>query len=314
MRNSLFGSLEDVYDEKNKQNSSNDIPIKISKKTPILDNFGRNLTDLAEKNLLDNVIGRESEIQRAIQILGRRKKNNPVLLGEAGTGKTAIVEGLAIKIIEGKVPISLQGKKIYTIELTSLVAGSKYRGQFEERLKALCDELIANPDVIIFLDELHTLVGAGNSSGSLDAANILKPALARGEIQCIGATTYNEYRKYIESDLALDRRFQKVVINPTSVSDTIQILKNICKKYEDHHGVIYSDYILDICTTLSEKYITDRFLPDKAIDIMDEVGSHIFIKNSSYPKEIKEYDEKVKKYKEMKTEAVRKKNYEKAVN
>lgn len=312
----IFNSLGDMYDDeeendrpspKNKKTAKS-----TSKKTPILDNFGRDLTDLAEKNLLDPVIGRKSEIERVTQILGRRKKNNPVLIGEAGTGKTAIVEGLALQISSGEVPLSLQGKRVYTLDLTSLVAGTKYRGQFEERLKALIDELASNPQIIIFLDELHTLVGAGNSSGSLDAANILKPALARGEIQCIGATTYDEYRKNIESDHALDRRFQKVTVDPTSVEDTITILKNIRKKYEDHHSVSYSDSILEQCVILSERYITDRYLPDKAIDIVDEVGSRIHIKKASYPDEIKEIEEKMKKFRDMKADAVSRQLYEKA--
>jgi ATP-dependent Clp protease ATP-binding subunit ClpC len=312
----IFNSLGDMYDdeeENDRPSPKNKKTLKSpSKKTPILDNFGRDLTDLAEKNLLDPVIGRKSEIERVTQILGRRKKNNPVLIGEAGTGKTAIVEGLALQISSGEVPLSLQGKRVYTLDLTSLVAGTKYRGQFEERLKALIDELASNPQIIIFLDELHTLVGAGNSSGSLDAANILKPALARGEIQCIGATTYDEYRKNIESDHALDRRFQKVTVDPTSVEDTITILKNIRKKYEDHHSVSYSDSILEQCVILSERYITDRYLPDKAIDIMDEVGSRIHIKKASYPDEIKEIEEKMKKFRDMKADAVSRQLYEKA--
>lgn len=312
----IFNSLGDMYDEEEENDRPSPRNKKIvkltSKKTPILDNFGRDLTDLAEKNLLDPVIGRKSEIERVTQILGRRKKNNPVLIGEAGTGKTAIVEGLALQISSGEVPLSLQGKRVYTLDLTGLVAGTKYRGQFEERLKALIDELASNPQIIIFLDELHTLVGAGNSSGSLDAANILKPALARGEIQCIGATTYDEYRKNIESDHALDRRFQKVTVDPTSVEDTITILKNIRKKYEDHHSVLYSDSILEQCVILSERYITDRYLPDKAIDIVDEVGSRIHIKKASYPDEIKEIEEKMKKFRDMKADAVSRQLYEKA--
>jgi ATP-dependent Clp protease ATP-binding subunit ClpC len=316
----IFNSLGDMYDDEEEDNfgkSSRDKKFagsskSTTKKTPVLDNFGRDLTDLAEKNLLDPVIGRKSEIERVTQILGRRKKNNPVLIGEAGTGKTAIVEGLALQIASGEVPLSLQGKRVYTLDLTSLVAGTKYRGQFEERLKALIDELTANPQIIIFLDEIHTLVGAGNSSGALDAANILKPALARGEIQCIGATTYDEYRKNIESDHALDRRFQKVTVEPTSVQDTIMILKNIRKKYEDHHSVAYSDAILEECVLLSERYITDRYLPDKAIDIMDEVGSRIHIKKASYPDEIKEMEERMKKFRDMKADAVSRQLYEKA--
>jgi len=315
----IFNSLGDMYDDDEEDNFSKSSKDKKStnsgksiKKTPVLDNFGRDLTDLAEKNLLDPVIGRKSEIERVTQILGRRKKNNPVLIGEAGTGKTAIVEGLALQISNGEVPLSLQGKRVYTLDLTGLVAGTKYRGQFEERLKALIDELISNPQIIIFLDELHTLVGAGNSSGALDAANILKPALARGEIQCIGATTYDEYRKNIESDHALDRRFQKVTVEPTSVADTIMILKNIRKKYEDHHSVTYSDAILEECVLLSERYITDRYLPDKAIDIMDEVGSRIHIKKASYPDEIREMEEQMKKFRDMKADAVSRQLYEKA--
>jgi ATP-dependent Clp protease ATP-binding subunit ClpC len=314
----IFNSLGDMYDDEEEafeRASREKKPTgsaSKSKKTPVLDNFGRDLTDLAEKNLLDPVIGRKSEIERVTQILGRRKKNNPVLIGEAGTGKTAIVEGLALQISSGEVPLSLQGKRVYTLDLTSLVAGTKYRGQFEERLKALIDELTANPQIIIFLDEIHTLVGAGNSSGALDAANILKPALARGEIQCIGATTYDEYRKNIESDHALDRRFQKVTVEPTTAEDTILILKNIRKKYEDHHSVSYSDSVLEQCVILSERYITDRYLPDKAIDIIDEVGSRIHIKKASYPDEIKEMEERCRKLRDQKADAVSRQMYEKA--
>lgn len=315
----IFNSLGDMYDDEeeaferaSRDKRSGSGSKASAKKTPVLDNFGRDITDLAEKNLLDPVIGRKSEIERVTQILGRRKKNNPVLIGEAGTGKTAIVEGLALQIASGEVPLSLQGKRVYTLDLTSLVAGTKYRGQFEERLKALIDELTANPQIIIFLDELHTLVGAGNSSGALDAANILKPALARGEIQCIGATTYDEYRKNIESDHALDRRFQKVTVEPTSVEDTILILKNIRRKYEDHHSVIFSDAVLEECVVLSERYITDRYLPDKAIDIIDEVGSRIHIKKASYPEEIKEMEEQARKLRDQKADAVSRQMYEKA--
>ncbi len=315
----IFNSLGDMYDDEeeaferaSRKDKKQEGGPRSSKKTPVLDNFGRDITDLAEKNMLDPVIGRKSEIERVTQILGRRKKNNPVLIGEAGTGKTAIVEGLALQIASGEVPLALQGKRVYTLDLTSLVAGTKYRGQFEERLKALIDELTANPQIIIFLDELHTLVGAGNSSGALDAANILKPALARGEIQCIGATTYDEYRKNIESDHALDRRFQKVTVEPTSVEDTILILKNIRKKYEDHHSVTYSDAVLVECVVLSERYITDRYLPDKAIDIIDEVGSRIHIKKASYPEEIKEMEEQARKLRDQKADAVSRQMYEKA--
>ena len=243
--------------------------------TPILDNFSRDLTMLASLDELDPVIGRKNEIRRIAQTLSRRKKNNPILIGEPGCGKTAIVEGLAMIIHEGKCPRNLLDKRIVSLELTSLVAGTKYRGQFEERMKAVLDELRDNKEIIIFIDEIHTVVGTGNSSGNLDAANIFKPALARGEVQCIGATTLDEYREKIEKDGALDRRFQKVHIEPTTLEETLQILENIKNKYEDHHKVIYSEETLKNCVILADRYITEREFPDKAIDILDEVGSKV---------------------------------------
>ena len=302
-------SFGDVYDD------SEDQPRERKKertKTPVLNSFGRDLTKLAKEGKLDPIIGREREIERITQILGRRKKNNPVLIGESGTGKTAIVEGLANRIVEGNVPLSLQEKQIYMLDMTSMVAGTKYRGQFEERIKAVVEELLQNPHIIIFLDEIHTMVGAGNSSGSLDAANILKPALARGEIQCIGATTFDEYRKSIESDSALERRFQKVVVEAPSVSETIEIIKNIRNKYEDHHSVTYSDVIIEKSVILSERYITDRQLPDKAIDIIDEVGSRVYLKKNNLPAEILEMETDLKIVESKKMESVQRQQYEKA--
>jgi ATP-dependent Clp protease ATP-binding subunit ClpC len=310
----MKASYGDIYNEREYESEkpSNNQSPKKTVKTPILDSFGRDLTHLAEMKKLDPIVGREEEIERITQILGRRKKNNPVLIGEAGTGKTAIVEGLANRIVEGNVPLTLQGKKIYTIEMTTLVAGTKYRGQFEERMKALVDELIANPNIIIFLDEIHTMVGAGGGSGSLDAANIFKPALARGEIQCVGATTFDEYRKHIESDAALDRRFQKVVVEPPTAEETIQIISNIKTKYEEHHNVLYSNNVIEKSVYLSERYITDRQLPDKAIDIIDEVGSRVHLKKINLPPEIKELEDSLKNEKRKKNEAVNKQQYEKA--
>ncbi|MFM1807975.1 MAG: hypothetical protein RLZZ242_700, partial [Bacteroidota bacterium] len=242
-------------------------------KTPVLDNFGRDLTELAEQNKLDPVVGREKEIERVSQILSRRKKNNPLLIGEPGVGKSAIAEGLALRIVQKKVSRILYNKRVITLDLASLVAGTKYRGQFEERMKAVMNELEKNKDIILFIDEIHTIVGAGGATGSLDASNMFKPALARGEVQCIGATTLDEYRQYIEKDGALERRFQKVMVAPTSVDETIEILKNIRERYEDHHNVTYTDEALEACVTLTNRYISDRFLPDKAIDALDEAGS-----------------------------------------
>ena len=283
-----------------------------SKKTTALDNFGQDITKLASENKLDPVIGREDEIHRVIQILGRRKKNNPVLVGEPGVGKTAIVEGLALRIIEGKVPVSLQGKRVYGLEMSSLVAGTKYRGQFEERMKAIMEELIQNKDIIIFIDEMHTMVGAGGASGSLDASNIIKPALARGEIRCIGATTFDEFRENIETDGALDRRFQQVTVDPPSLEDTITILSNIREKYQDHHCVKYTDENIDLIVKLADRYVTDRYFPDKAIDIMDEVGSFKHLTQMKVPQKIKKMEEGKSKKVDEKVESVNRQDYESA--
>src|SRR6187551_2037942 len=255
-------------------------------KTPVLDNFGRDITKLAETGTLDPIVGREKEIERVSQILSRRKKNNPILIGEPGVGKSSIAEGLALRIVQRKVSRVLFGKRVVTLDLASLVAGTKYRGQFEERMKAVMNELEKNPDVILFIDEIHTIIGAGGASGSMDASNMFKPALARGEIQCIGATTLDEYRQYIEKDGALDRRFQRVLIEPASIDESIEILKNIKEKYEEHHGVTYTDEAINACVALTTRYITDRFLPDKAIDALDEAGSRVHISNIHVPPSI----------------------------
>jgi len=278
-------------------------------KTPTLDNFGRDLTALAAEGKLDPVIGREKEIERVSQILSRRKKNNPLLIGEPGVGISAIAEGLALRIMQKKVSRVLFGKRVITLDLASLVAGTKYRGQFEERMKAIMTELEKNRDVILFIDELHTIVGAGSSTGSLDASNMFKPALARGEIQCIGATTLDEYRQYIEKDGALERRFQKVMVEPTSVEETILILNQIKDKYEDHHNVTYTDEAIAACVNLTSRYITDRFLPDKAIDAMDEAGSRVYIKNMKVPTDIIEYEKQIEEIKELKQKAVKAQDY-----
>ncbi|WP_276391070.1 ATP-dependent Clp protease ATP-binding subunit [Eudoraea chungangensis] len=281
-------------------------------KTPVLDNFGRDLTRLAEDNKLDPVVGREKEIERVSQILSRRKKNNPLLIGEPGVGKSAIAEGLALRIINKKVSRILYGKRVVTLDLASLVAGTKYRGQFEERMKAVMNELEKNDDVILFIDEIHTIVGAGGATGSLDASNMFKPALARGEIQCIGATTLDEYRQYIEKDGALERRFQKVMVEPTTVEETIEILKNIKGKYEDHHNVNYTDEALIACVKLTNRYMTDRFLPDKAIDALDESGSRVHIINMDVPKQILELENQLEDVRELKNSVVKKQRYEEA--
>ena len=283
---------------------------KYKKTSLILDTYGTNLSKRAIEGKLDPVIGRTDEILRVIQILGRRRKNNPVLVGEPGVGKTAIVEGLALKMVEGNVPVSLQGKVIYTLELSTIVAGTKYRGQFEERMKSIVDELILNPHVIVFIDELHTLVGAGGSTGSLDASNIIKPALARGEIRCIGATTFDEFRENIEGDGALDRRFQKVVIEPPSLEETIEILSNIRHKYEEHHCVSYSDEVINLIVKLADRYIMDRFFPDKAVDILDEVGSYKHLTNMKVPPGIKALEEKLVQKENAKRKAVSRQLYE----
>ena len=281
-------------------------------RTPVLDNFGRDLTKMAEDNKLDPIVGREKEIERVAQILSRRKKNNPILIGEPGVGKTAIAEGLALRIIQKKVSRVLFGKRVVTLDLASLVAGTKYRGQFEERMKAVMNELEKSPDVILFIDELHTIVGAGGASGSLDASNMFKPALARGEIQCIGATTLDEYRQYIEKDGALARRFQVVMIDSTSVEETIQILDNIKEKYEDHHHVSYTKEAIDACVKLSDRYISDRFLPDKAIDVLDEAGARVHINNIHVPDDIVKFEEAIEDVKKEKNRVVKSQKYEEA--
>ena len=281
-------------------------------KTPVLDNFGRDLTELAEQDKLDPVVGREKEIERVSQILSRRKKNNPLLIGEPGVGKSAIAEGLALRIVQKKVSRILYNKRVITLDLASLVAGTKYRGQFEERMKAVMNELEKNKDVILFIDEIHTIVGAGGATGSLDASNMFKPALARGEVQCIGATTLDEYRQYIEKDGALERRFQKVIVAPTSIDETIEILKNIRERYEDHHNVSYTDEAIEACVSLTNRYISDRFLPDKAIDALDEAGSRVHIINMNVPKQILELEQKLEDTRALKNEVVKKQKYEEA--
>jgi len=281
-------------------------------KTPVLDNFGRDLTKAAEEDRLDPVVGREKELERIAQILSRRKKNNPILIGEPGVGKSAIAEGLALRIVQRKVSRALFNKRIVTLDIASLVAGTKYRGQFEERMKALLNELEKTPDVILFIDELHTIVGAGGASGSLDASNMFKPALARGEIQCIGATTLDEYRQHIEKDGALERRFQKVLIDPTSADETIEILNNIKKKYEDHHLVNYSPEAIKACVSLTSRYVTDRCLPDKAIDALDEAGSRVHITNIRVPENIINIEAKIDTVREEKTRAIKSQKYEQA--
>lgn len=320
--------------EQNKQSSQSDItgsaassdddyaeeesfsaPKKVSdikSKTPVLDNFGRDLTRAAEDGKLDPIVGREKEIERVSQILSRRKKNNPILIGEPGVGKSAIAEGLALRIVQRKVSRVLFNKRVVTLDLASLVAGTKYRGQFEERMKAVMNELEKSPDVILFIDEIHTIVGAGGASGSLDASNMFKPALARGEIQCIGATTLDEYRQFIEKDGALDRRFQKVIVEPASDAETLEILNRIKDKYEEHHNVTYTPEALEACVTLTTRYITDRFLPDKAIDALDEAGSRVHLTNIHVPQSIIDIEEEIEKIKSEKSIVVRSQKYEEA--
>ncbi len=281
-------------------------------RTPVLDNFGRDLTKLAEEDKLDPIVGREKEIERVAQILSRRKKNNPILIGEPGVGKTAIAEGLALRIVQKKVSRVLFNKRVVTLDLASLVAGTKYRGQFEERMKAVMNELEKSPEVILFIDELHTIVGAGGASGSLDASNMFKPALARGEIQCIGATTLDEYRQYIEKDGALARRFQVVMVDATTPEETLQILENIKDKYESHHHVNYTEEALDSCVKLSDRYISDRFLPDKAIDVLDEAGARVHINNIHVPEEIVKLEEAIENIKVEKNRVVKSQKYEEA--
>ena len=283
---------------------------KPESKTPVLDTFGTDLTRAATEGKLDPCVGREKEIQRVIEILGRRKKNNPILIGEPGVGKSAIVEGLAQQIATHHTSPMLFGKRIYTLDMTGVVAGTKYRGQFEERLKALMKEIEANPEVIVFIDEIHTLIGAGSTPGSMDAANILKPALARGTIQCIGATTLDEYRNSIEKDGALERRFQKVIVEPTTKEETLQILRNIKDRYEQHHHVSYTDEALVACVKLTDRYVTDRFMPDKAIDALDETGSRVHLSNAQIPPEIAEKEQEIERMKERKNQAVKNQNFE----
>ncbi|MFM7661944.1 MAG: ATP-dependent Clp protease ATP-binding subunit [Bacteroidota bacterium] len=281
-------------------------------KTPVLDNFGRDLTKMAEIGKLDPIVGREKEIERVSQILSRRKKNNPILIGEPGVGKSAIAEGLALRIVQRKVSRILFNKRVVSLDLASLVAGTKYRGQFEERMKAVMAEIEKNSDIILFIDEIHTIIGAGGASGSLDASNMFKPALARGEMQAIGATTLDEYRQYIEKDGALERRFQKVLVEPTTIDETIQILNNIKERYEDHHSVIYTEEALVSCVKLTERYITDRHLPDKAIDALDEVGSRVHLTNINVPKAILDVEEQIEALKIQKNEVIKSQQYEKA--
>ena len=277
--------------------------------TPMLDNFGKDLTRLAEEGKLDNIVGREKELERIAQILSRRKKNNPVLIGEPGVGKSAIAEGLALRIVQRRVSRTLLNKRVIALDMASMVAGTKYRGQFEERMKTILMELEKNPDVILFIDELHTMVGAGGSPGGLDASNMFKPALARGEIQCIGATTLDEYRQYIEKDGALERRFQKIMMEPTTVEETIEILNNIKDKYEDHHLVKFSDEAIQACVSLSNRYITDRCLPDKAIDALDEAGSRVHILNIHVPDEIVEMEQQIENFQKLKNDAIKEQKF-----
>ena len=307
IKNALSDDDDDIDDSfKQKKNQGG------TSKTPILDSYSRDLTKLAEEGKLDPIVGRMKEIERVSQILSRRKKNNPILIGEPGVGKSAIAEGLALKIVQRKCSRVLFNKRIVTLDLASMVAGTKYRGQFEERIKALMGELEKNPDVILFIDEIHTMIGAGGASGSLDASNMFKPALARGEIQIIGATTIDEYRKHIEKDGALERRFQKVMVEPASVDETLEILGNIKDKYESHHNVNYTEDAIKACVDLTSRYMTDRFLPDKAIDALDEAGSRVHISNIVVPKEVTDIEQKLVDIKDKKQEVVKSQRYEEA--
>ncbi len=306
---------DDEFDEEKKYAQQKSKAAGAAKsKTPVLDNFGRDITRLAENGSLDPIVGREEEIERVSQILSRRKKNNPILIGEPGVGKTAIVEGLALRIVQRKVSRVLFDKRVVSLDLAALVAGTKYRGQFEERMKAIMNELEKNRDVILFIDEIHTIVGAGGASGSLDASNIFKPALARGELQCIGASTLDEYRMYIEKDGALDRRFQKVMVDPPSVDETIQILTNIQSKYEDFHNVTYSPDAIEACVKLSDRYMTDRLLPDKAIDVLDEVGARVHLKNINVPQDVVDLEKKIEDVKNEKNKVVKSQKFEEAAS
>lgn len=306
----FFDDDDDIEEVKPKEPSKKTSNVK--SKTPVLDNFGRDLTRAAEENRLDPIVGREKELERVAQILSRRKKNNPILIGEPGVGKSAIAEGLALRIVQRKVSRALFNKRIVMLDLASVVAGTKYRGQFEERIKSILNELEKNPDIILFIDEIHTIVGAGNANGSLDASNMLKPALARGELQCIGATTLDEYRQYIEKDGALERRFQKVLVEPTSPEETIEILNNIKDKYEDHHLVKYEPEAIVACVKLTERYLSDRCLPDKAIDALDEAGSRVHISNISVPFEIVDFENRLEEIREQKKIAITEQRFEDA--
>ncbi|WP_341843167.1 ATP-dependent Clp protease ATP-binding subunit [Chitinophaga caseinilytica] len=303
---------EEEFEDERKSYASKQKQTNTKSKTPVLDNFGRDITKLAESGSLDPIVGREAEIERVSQILSRRKKNNPILIGEPGVGKTAIVEGLALRIVQRKVSRVLFDKRVVSLDLAALVAGTKYRGQFEERMKAIMNELEKNRDVILFIDEIHTIVGAGGASGSLDASNIFKPALARGELQCIGASTLDEYRMYIEKDGALDRRFQKVMVDPPSVEETIQILNNIKPRYEEYHNVSYTDDAIDACVKLSDRYMTDRLLPDKAIDVLDEVGARVHLKNINVPQNILDLEKQIEDIKQEKNKVVKSQRFEEA--
>ena len=309
-QNTLFDDddFEDVKPKEPTQRKTSNI----KSKTPVLDNFGRDLTLAAEENRLDPIVGRDKELERVAQILSRRKKNNPILIGEPGVGKSAIAEGLALRIVQRKVSRTLFNKRIVMLDLASVVAGTKYRGQFEERIKAILNELEKNPEIILFIDEIHTIVGAGNANGSLDASNMLKPALARGELQCIGATTLDEYRQYIEKDGALERRFQKVMVEPTSPAETVEILNNIKSKYEDHHLVKYDNDAIEACVKLTERYLSDRHLPDKAIDALDEAGSRVHISNINVPFRIIELEQRLEEVREQKKLSVAEQRFEDA--
>ena len=312
--NSIFNDDDDddddIMDEIRKERPKKSSNIK--SKTPVLDNFGRNLTKAAEENRLDPIVGRERELERIAQILSRRKKNNPILIGEPGVGKSAIAEGLAIRITQHRVPRTLFNKRLVMLDIGSVVAGTKYRGQFEERIKAILNELQKNPDIILFVDEIHTLVGAGNANGSLDASNMFKPALARGELQCIGSTTLDEYRQYIEKDGALERRFQKILVEPTSPEETVEILNNIKSRYEDHHLVRYTPEAIEACVKLTNRYMSERHLPDKAIDALDEAGARVHIKNIDVPSEITELEQRIETVRKDKKAAISEQKFEEA--
>ena len=303
---------EDVEENIRPQQEKPKKTSNIKGKTPVLDNFGRDLTRAAEENRLDPIVGRDKELERIAQILSRRKKNNPILIGEPGVGKSAIAEGLAIRIVQHKVSRTLFNKRIVMLDIGSVVAGTKYRGQFEERIKAILNELEKNPDIILFIDEIHTLVGAGNANGSLDASNMFKPALARGELQCIGSTTLDEYRQYIEKDGALERRFQKVLVDPTTPEETIEILNNIKSKYEEHHSVSYTPEAIESCVKLTNRYMSDRYLPDKAIDALDEAGARVHIRNINVPSEITELEQKIEAVRKKKKQAISEQKFEDA--